>query len=241
MARFATIGVSAFLMACTAMAQCTGGGSEAKAASCSGEKSAAKCCDKGGEKAVAVKLPAMSYKVGDKETACPNEAEELAKAGKAKVQFVVDGKTYAEKAEANEAYAKQLESFMEESMAVKYAVGDACVSCPMTAGEMAKKENKKVQYRVASFTFEKQDDADKAVKQAKEAAEKVSMKWMVGEKCFTCPVEATKAAKSDGKQVDFVVGDVKTQCDKQARVNLAKARIEAAMKAMSEQPGIAKA
>lgn len=250
MNRFMIVAASAVLMACTSFAQCSASGGETKATEA---KAGGKCCQAGdkkgecsstcseGSKAVAVKMPKMSYKVGDKEVCCMSEASELAKGDKNKVQFVVAGKSYANQGEATDALATALDGFMNEVIAVKYAVGDSCVACPTAAKEMASKDNKKVQYRVASFTFEKQDDAEKAVKVAKEAAAKVEMKMMVGDKCYQCPMSAGDAAKKESKSVEYVVGEKKSCCDKEAKVMLAKARIDAAMKAMSEAPGIAKA
>lgn len=250
MNRFMIVAASTVLMACSAFAQCTASGGETKATEA---KAGGKCCmagDKKGEcsstcsegaKAVAVKMPKMSYKVGDKEVCCSSEASELAKGDKSKIQFVVAGKSYTSQAEATDALATALDGFMNEVITVKYAVGDSCVACPTAAKEMASKDNKKVQYRVASFNFEKQEDADKAVKVAKEAAAKVEMKMMVGEKCYQCPMSAGEAAKKESKSVEYVVGEKKSCCDKEAKVMLAKARIDAAMKAMSEAPGIAKA
>lgn len=250
MNRLMIVAASAALMACTAFAQCTASGGDTKATAAKGD---AKCCAAGekkgecssacseGGKAVAAKLPKMSYKVGDKEVCCPSEASELAKGDKTKIQFVVAGKSYSDQGEATDAYATALDSFMNDMVTVKYAVGDNCVTCPNAAKEMASKENKKVQFRLAAFNFDKQEDADKAAKTAKDAAAKVSLKMMVGEKCFECPMSAGDAAKKENKTVEYVVGDAKTCCDKQAKVNLAKARIDAALKAMSEAPGIAKA
>ena len=250
MNRLMIVAASAVLMACSAFAQCTASGGATKATEAKGE---GKCCaagDKKGEcssacseggKAVAVKMPRMSYKVGDKEVCCSSEASELAKGDKSKIQFVVAGKSYGNQGEATDALATALDGFMNEVTTVKYAVGDNCVACPNAAKEMASKDNKKVQYRVASFNFEKQEDAEKAVKVAKDAAAKIEMKMMVGDKCYQCPMSAGDAAKKENKTVEYVVGETKACCDKEAKVNLAKARIDAAMKAMSEAPGIAKA
>lgn len=233
MTRFVLLAVSTVFAASLASAQsaCCQKGKEAtavagKTESCSAEKS---CCSQKN----ALKAPAMAYKVGDETTCCSKQASELAKGDASKIKFVVADKTYATEAEATEALTTALDDFYTTLTTVKYAVGDNCVACPSAAAELAKKENKKVGYRVATVSFETERDADAAVKAAKAAAEKVEMKIVVGDQCFTCPMSAGEVAKKEGKKVEFVVGETRTTCNKAARLNVARARVDAAIAALT--------
>ena len=63
---------------------------------------------------------------------------------------------------------------------------------------------------------------------------KVAMSWAVGEKSYQCPVSAGDVAKADGKKVEYVVGNTKTTCKVTASVELAKARVDAAILALEQ-------
>lgn len=201
-------------------------------AACGGCATAAKSCC---QDAQALKVPAMSYKVGDKVVGCPVEAEKLAKESKATVKFVVGDETFADKTEANVAYTKELNSFVESATStLKYSVGDECVACPVTAGEMAKKSGSPMRYRVATVDFKTEAEAKKVMAAAKEAADKVEMKIMVGEKCMSCPDSAAEAARKENKKVEYVVGESRTGCNIEARMNLAHARAEAVVAVLTK-------
>jgi hypothetical protein len=206
-------------------------------ATCDGAKAvaSASCGDKSDCESVlakaGLKVPAMSYRVGEKTTACPMEAKTLA-GEKGKFQFVVADKDYAEESEARKAYAKQLDGFLNEVMTVRYAVGEECTACPITAESLAKKEGAKVMYRVAAFDFETKEAAEKAVKAAREAAGNVKLAMLVGDKSYECPVSADDAAKVAGTTVQYSVGESATPCKVTAEVNLARARIDAAVSAL---------
>lgn len=211
-----------------AVAQASGGcckGSATAVAGCS----TGKTCGSDALAKSGSKLPAMLFKVGDKTVCCPEQAKSLAKGDEKVMQYVVADKTYTDEAEATEAYGKALDAFFSEITTVKYAVGDNCMACPMSAKELAQKEGKKVQYRLATFSFNDQETANKAAAAAKEAAGKVEMKMMVGDECVACPVSAKELAQKSGKRVEYVVGEMRTQCDKAAKVELNRARAAAAL------------
>lgn len=223
---------------------------EAKAACSKGDK--AKCAEAGlanpnccGSDVIAkykLDVPAMKYKVGDKTVCCPGEATELVKATKdAKMMYVVGEKSYECEMEAKKAYATELNSYLDNMMSVKYAVGDECTHCPMTAKDMAKKCGKDVKYRVSAFDFNNQESADEAVKHAKTAVEKVHLVNRVGDKETTCCQTAAKMAKEEGKPVEYCVGKTKTECEVTAGVNLALAKIEAAVAALAKDAAPASA
>lgn len=220
--------IAALALACSAYAggegctQAAAAKDGAKAASCGEKKDGcAKACS--GKDA----MPTMSYKVGDKSACCPNEAKTLAKGDEKAIKYVVAGKEYTDKAEAMKAYGTQLTDYVGTMTTVRFVVGDECVACPMAAGEMAKKSNKQVQFRVASATFDKKEDAEAAAKKAKEAADKVTMKMVADGKEVSCD------QAKDAKGVEYVIGDMKTCCESTAKVELAKAKIKAISNAVA--------
>jgi hypothetical protein len=87
-------------------------------------------------------------------------------------------------------------------------------------------------YRVAAFDFETKEAAEKAVKAAREAAGNVKLAMLVGDKSYECPVSADDAAKVAGTTVQYSVGESATPCKVTAEVNLARARIDAAVSAL---------
>lgn len=241
MLRLLSTGIAVSVFAATlALAQdssatpksCCAGGAEAKAVAGEGTT-----CNKEVVAKACANMPAMTYKIGDKTTCCSHQADELAKGDAKAIKFVVAEKEYSDKTEALKAYNELLGGHLKEITTVKYAVGKECMACPVSAGEMAKKEGKKVEYRLASFNFAEKTSAEKAATVAKEAAEKVSIKVVVGERQFACPIEAGTVAKASGKPMEFVIGEVHTQCYDTAQVELAKARIEAALAAIAKIDG----
>ena len=116
-------------------------------------------------------MPVMHYKVGDKTTCCPKAAAELAKANDAKILYVVSETEYADKAAALQAYAKVLDEYLGTLTAVRYAVGEKCVNCPMAAMALAKDSGETVKYRVAAFTFADKAAADQAADAARGVGE----------------------------------------------------------------------
>lgn len=212
-------------------ASCSSG--EKKACS-SGDKVASGSCGSksscpGGGSAVAVNMPMVQYKVGDETVDCCARAKALANGDEAKIQFVVGEKTYAKQSEAMTAYAAVLRDYLGEMTTVKYGVGESCMTCPVSAAAVAKKENKAVEYRLASFAFKAEDSAKRAAADAKVAAEKVSMKWVVEGKDYCCSQMANDAAaKCESKKIEYVIGETKTECSIMAEVELMRAKIVAA-------------
>lgn len=193
-------------------------------AGCGGCSTGKACC----QEAALVKMPSMGYKVGDKTVACPDEAAKLAKESKTTVKYVVGDKSFDDKGEALVAYTKELNGFVESATStVKFSVNGECMACPVSAGDAAKKSGKPMMYRVATVDFKNESDAKKALAAAKEAADKVEMKIMVGDKSMSCPVSAADVAKKENKKVEYVVGESRTCCDVEGKLNLARAKAEA--------------
>jgi hypothetical protein len=188
-------------------------------------------CAKG---AVATDMPKMLYKVGDETTCCPKQADKLAGGDSSKIRYVVAGKEYTKNEEALKAYATVLDEYLNSMQNVRFVVGEQCVSCPMAAQALAKGAGQPMKYRVAAITFAEKAKAETAAKLARAAAEKVQMTCVVDGQKYSCPKEAEQACAKSGKKAEYVVGDMKTNCPITAGVELAKARIDAARKALEE-------
>lgn len=215
-------------------------GCSAKAASGEHEKTkGAMCnsdvtCDGDVVRFEGVDLPRIGFKVDGTLTCCMKSAKSMAGDDLSKIHFVVGEKTYPNLPEAKAARLVLLEQYYDSLLAVKFAVGDECTACPMTAKDICKKSGKPVRYRLASYEFAEKSDAEKAVELARAAAEKVSMDWVVGEKKYHCPTEAAAAAKANGGKIEYCVGDQKTPCETTGKTRLVEARITAALQALAQ-------
>lgn len=110
------------------------------------------------------------------------------------------------------------------------AKADSKPGCCMSKGAaMASAEScknmKGVKFMVAGRTFEKYEDAEKAHDEAVAAIKKVSIQYMVDGKKVECASQVCPKAKADGK-VQYVVCETKTNCEVEARINLAKAQYD---------------
>ncbi|MBK8913560.1 MAG: hypothetical protein IPM64_02995 [Phycisphaerales bacterium] len=231
-------------------------GCTAKAAAKSGE-CAKKCavakasCEVKGKK-VEYDIPAMTYQVGETSTQCEKAALEAAKGDEKAVKFVVAGKNYDTKTEAMDAYAAALDSYLNSQvLTVRYAVGDECVPCPATAKEMAAKSEKKLTYRVASFTFDSQEKADAALAAAKKAVNGGCCAKGEGAAKGCCAKKGQTASASDskGEKKECTAGEGATVakasdekkigcCEKACgKVDVARGKIDAAIRALAEAAG----
>lgn len=212
-------------------------GAAAKAEGCSDKGATAvagKCCASKGSLADSCQttgMPLMGYKVGDKVVTCPDAAKELMAANKdAKVMYVVADKEYGDQMEAGKAYSTVLGSYYEKMLTVSEVAACAEQKCPVTGKTIA--PAKAASYQLASYNFENKAAAEKAATAAKAAAEKINMTMLVDGKEYTCATSA-KAACTDGKKIEYVVGDTKSCCDVMASVELYKARIQAAERVLA--------
>jgi hypothetical protein len=182
-------------------------------------------------------LPRFLYKVGDQTVACPAEAQKIAAGDDAKIRYVVDQTEYGDKIEALKAYAGVLDTFYAGVTTVRYAVGEQCVGCPKAAEAMAKGSGKTVKYRVGAVVFTDKARAEEAPEAAREAAEKITLSYVVDGKSYAGAAEAETARAASGgekKPCAYAVGDVRTPCEATAKVELAKARIQAAQRAIDQ-------
>lgn len=159
-------------------------------------------------------LPVMTYKVGDKATCCSDSATKMAKETEAAIHYVVGAKTFEKKQEAYTALVESTEKFVNEFVTPskceksgKTSIAGTSCGCPMEAG--------------------------KRTELVKKAISEVKMTYVVGEKECNCPTQAkTLAADSDAKTTYKVAGK-ETCCNMEARLNLAKAKYAAAVKALA--------
>lgn len=179
-------------------------------------------------------IPVMLYDVAGERMGCPKSAVALAAEKNCAVKYVVDGKAYENKAEALNAEVAVLEAYLTDVLSVKYGVGEEMTCCPKTAETLAKKNGKKVCYRLTGYTFKDQGEAEKAAKLARLAAESLNMKIMVGDEAFDCPMKAAEAAKQCGKEVDYCIGTMRTTSESAAKIQLEIEKIKAAVDKIEE-------
>lgn len=196
-------------------------------------------CEVNGKK-VAYDMPAMYYMVGDEKTCCDQTAAKMAEKASKPVIYLVGEKKFENRTEAMTAYAAVLDSYLQDNLQVKYAVGDKCVACPNEAASLAKSNNGKVQYRLVSFNFDDESKAKDALSKAKAAIDKTGCSASCATKSGCCKKDAATVAAKDGeKNCSAGEGKTLTNCCKEAegKVELAKARIELAVKAIAEVAG----
>jgi hypothetical protein len=225
------------LLACCFMAAAAFAGGDECAQAAKGGKECKAACSAGGcsEKTLAAAgVPAMRVVVGKEEFKCPMEAQEAIKKNNGQAVYYVADVKYTDMAEAGKAYARELDKYLADTMSVKYSVGGQCVSCPTSAGEMARKSGKPVHYRLASFEFADRAKADAALAEAKKAVETVKVEWKVGDKTYTCPQEAEAASKTCGKAVEYAVAGQCCHCPIQADVVTAMTKIRVALGAIEK-------
>jgi hypothetical protein len=167
-------------------------------------------------------LPQISYAVGEKKMCCPKAAEALAKESNGHIHYVVADKEYHKESKAKMALVEVTEKFVADfcepkkcSVSGTITVAGKKACCPTTAAQTAKL--------------------------VKQAMDKVSMSYLVADQACHCPVEAKKLASDAGKQVEYVVGEQKTCCDVEARLNLARAKYKAAVQALAQAEAVAAA
>lgn len=101
------------------------------------------------------------------------------------------------------------------------------------------KDAKNVMYRLAGQDYKTYEEAIAARDKIVKAVETVKMAYVVDGQKVDCASKVCPKAKEAGK-VKFVVGEVETQCEFHARVEFAKAQIEAAKLATNDKLATAK-
>ncbi len=160
------------------------------------------------------KLPQMTYKVGDEEVCCSEAASALAKKHDKPMHYVVADKTYDSEKEAYTALVETTEAFVEkfvkpckcEASGTTTIAGSSC-GCPVEARQKAEL--------------------------IKKAVSDVKMTYVVGKEKCQCPTQAKTLASDSGETTRYVVDGKETCCDLEARLNLARAKYAAAVKALA--------
>lgn len=159
-------------------------------------------------------LPKMTYKVGEEATCCSKSAAALAEKNSLPIHFVVGENTFEKKEAAMTSLVETTETYVNafitpckcETSGTTKIAGKTC-NCPVDAGKKAELVST--------------------------AASQVKMSYEVGEKSCNCPMKAASLAKTSGEDKLFVVGEEKTCCEMTARLNLARAKYKAAVKALA--------
>lgn len=159
------------------------------------------------------KLPTLAYAVGEQRVCCENMAGELAKKESAAVHYVVADKTFEDKTEAMKALVDTTESMVNTYVTPKTCevsgtttvAGKSC-SCPV--------------------------ETEARSKAVEAAVAKVAMKYMVDGQEAACGNCASARSKETGKPVEFVVAGKATTCEMTARLNLSRAKYQAAVEAV---------
>jgi len=161
------------------------------------------------------KLPRLAYMVGEESICCSEMAKAKAKETGAKLVYLVGTKKFETETAAFTGLVEETEKFVDQfskpqeckvSGSISIA-GQEC-SCSVMAGEIAQK--------------------------VKKAMDTVAVSYKVGDKVCSCPVEAKANATSSGLKMLFVVAKEATECEQTARLNLAKAKYQAALVAMAK-------
>lgn len=204
-----------------------------KAACAAGDKSCSGTCNKPCK--LACSAPAITYKVGDETTTCPETAKTMAAEHHADVRYVVAGAEYADAAQAKAAHLAAMEQYVGSLTRVAYNVGGECMDCPMSAKTACEKSGKAMQYQVGPMIFETEDQAKQAAAAARAALEQVAMTYEVEGQLTQCSVEAKTMAEScASKSMTYVVNGQKTQCEETAKYMLTEAKMQAAIGAIQK-------
>lgn len=203
---------AAALMLCSATTVMADDGDKAcSKESCSKTAEAGTCAV---TKAMA-ELPQLAFKVGDKELCCEASAGAVAAESNSKIQYLVAKKAYTDKNEAMVALAEETEKFVAEfatphtcSVSGNTTVAGTSTTCSVTAGKLAKI--------------------------TKSAMDEVTLVYKVGDEQCSCPTQAASLAKSSGKEKQYLIGEETTSCSVDARIKLARAKYEAAVKALAK-------
>ena len=159
------------------------------------------------------KLPKLQYQVGTKTTSCSKTAAKLSKSSSLPVNLIVAGKNYGTKAEALLALAEQTEGFVK-----KYASSKTCKNSGKTT--------------IAGKQLECPEKATARAKLIKKAMDTVPVSYKVGNKTCRCPNEAKTLSAKSKSSVTYLVGENETNCPIQHRLNVARAKYVAAVKAL---------
>lgn len=115
--------------------------------------------------------------------------------------------------------------------------GESCHGEKSGGTVVAKTDGKTVMYCVAGQCVDSKEKAEQISKVVMAAMKDVSMKYRVGDEEFCCDKMAGEKAKSNGGKIVYVVDGKTIECDIMARIQLDRAKIMAASKALEKANG----
>lgn len=177
--------------------------------------------------AVLASMPSMKFKIGSETTSCCQSAAALAKKHNKPIEYVVGDEAFKTEGEATVRLASLVEKQVEDMKVVHYVAGGTDYHCPKTAAAKAKKAHAKLVYRVGGVDFSDQAKAEKAAVLASEKLGEVKMSYKVGKNTFCCDKMAGVKAKETGTKMVYVVGEEETNCQYEAKMLMAKAKLAA--------------
>lgn len=160
------------------------------------------------------KLPKMTFKVGTESTCCDQAAAALAKKHDKPIEYVVGDKTYPKMENAYVALVESTEKYVDGFVSPK-----TCSVSNTTT--------------VAGKTCKCSVEAGKRAELVKAAITDVKMTYKVGKETTCCSKSAAALAEKSGEKTTFVVAEKEYCCNYEARLNLAKAKYAAAVKAVA--------
>lgn len=160
-------------------------------------------------------LPQLAFAVGDQQLCCEASAGAVAADTGKPVHYLVGKQEFEDKGQAMKALAEATEKFVADfatphtcNVSGKTTLAGQSLTCSATAGKLA------------------------AV--AKEAMAEVKLAYKVGDEQCACPNKAASLAAASGEDKEFVIGEETTTCSIDARIKLARAKYEAAVKALAK-------
>lgn len=178
-------------------------------------------------------LPSITYRVGEKNTDCADQAKQLA-GDDGTIIYLVGDKSFKSRGEAVKTVTAALKEKSDELLSVRMMVGKECVRCPMAAKQLAKDSGKPVRYAAVARVFDDKADAEAAVVKAREIIKNVGMTYRVDGEATRCSMTAKKCS-TQGKKVEYVIGDQATCCPEEAEMLLERAKLVALIQA-AQQP-----
>lgn len=178
---------------------------QAKGSKCSG------CPIEAGMKS----LPQLVYLIDGEATTCAKHAKKLAKESDAKMRFAVQHSFDCQQT------ATHALVVATEALADQFATPSTCSKSGTTT--------------IAGKKLHCDKTAAKLAKDIRAAMDAVKVSYLVGDEKCHCPNQAAALAKSSGEKKLFVVDGEETSCELTSRLNLARAKYRAAVKAIADQ------
>ncbi len=160
------------------------------------------------------KLPSLVFAVDGETTQCDKHAATLAKQSDAPVEYVVQ-QLYGSKAEAQEALIANTENLL-----ANFTTASTCKSSGTTT--------------IAGQKLHCEKSAAKLADAVEEATKLVQVSYKVGEEECHCPNKAKSLAAESGEKVTYVVNDQETCCPTSNKLNVARAKYQAALLTVSK-------